>query len=168
MPYTSKPARAVSAEELVQCRPTAAFVGASWAALALGTVLFLFGLWNANALALSEKGFYFCVLMLGLYAAVSLQKSLRDREEGLPVSPLYHNISWAMLGLSALLMLIGLWNADLALSEKGFYGIAFAMSLFAVITIQKNTRDTRQIDALLQRVRYSHDAPRPEQNADND
>ncbi|UOP04810.1 inner membrane protein YiaA [Conchiformibius kuhniae] len=157
MSRRSKSLIAVEVKDLVQCRPTAAFVGASWAALALGATLFLFGLWNAPTLALSEKGFYFCVLLLGLYAAVSLQKSLRDREEGLPVSALYHNISWAMLGMSAFLMLVGLWNAALALSEKGFYGIAFAMSLFAVITIQKNTRDTRQIEALLRQAPYHDD-----------
>ncbi|MFQ4149078.1 YiaA/YiaB family inner membrane protein [Arthrobacter sp. LAPM80] len=36
---------------------------------------------------------------------------------------------------------IGLWNAELLLSEKGFYGIGFAMSLFAVVAVQKNIRD---------------------------
>ncbi|HLS66979.1 MAG TPA: YiaA/YiaB family inner membrane protein, partial [Pseudogracilibacillus sp.] len=40
---------------------------------------------------------------------------------------------------------IGLYNAgSITLSEKGFYGMAFALSLFAAITIQKNIRDTEQ------------------------
>ena len=39
-------------------KPTAAFVGASWAALLLGVVSFAVGLWNA-AMTRSEKGFYF-------------------------------------------------------------------------------------------------------------
>ena len=40
---------------------------------------------------------------------------------------------------------VGLWNATLLLSEKGFYAMAFILSLFAVITIQKNTRDLNAI-----------------------
>lgn len=93
---------------------------------------------------LNEKGYYFATLCLGLYAAVSLQKSVRDRTEGIPVSNLYHGISWVALSISVLLVVVGLWNAELALSEKGFYGIAFSLSLFAVISIQKNVRDLAQ------------------------
>ncbi|MFM7856321.1 MAG: YiaA/YiaB family inner membrane protein, partial [Flammeovirgaceae bacterium] len=37
---------------------------------------------------------------------------------------------------------IGLWNATLTLSEKGFYSMSFLLSLFAAITVQKNTRDS--------------------------
>jgi uncharacterized membrane protein YiaA len=36
---------------------------------------------------------------------------------------------------------VGLYNAQLALSEKGFYGMAFLLALFATIAIQKNVRD---------------------------
>ena len=39
------------------------------------------------------------------------------------------------------LMGIGLFNAKLALSEKGFYGMAFLLALFATVAIQKNVRD---------------------------
>jgi uncharacterized membrane protein YiaA len=42
-----------------------------------------------------------------------------------------------------------LWNADLLLSEKGFYGMAFLLSLFAAIAVQKNTRDVQYIDRSL-------------------
>ena len=42
---------------------------------------------------------------------------------------------------SITLLIIGLWNADLELSEKGFYGMSFLLSLFSAITVQKNTRD---------------------------
>ena len=47
---------------------------------------------------------------------------------------------------SILLLLIGLWNAELLLSEKGFYGIAFVLSLFGAITVQKNIRDISYVD----------------------
>ena len=35
---------------------------------------------------------------------------------------------------------------DLALSEKGFYGMSFTLALFAAIAVQKNTRDLKLMD----------------------
>lgn len=120
--------------------PTAAFIGASWTALFAGTLAYLVGLWNAQ-MQLNEKGYYFTVLMYGLFAAVSLQKSVRDRLQGIPVTGIYYSLSWFSLCLSILLLTVGLWNASLALSEKGFYGMSFVLSLFAVVAVQKNIRD---------------------------
>jgi uncharacterized membrane protein YiaA len=121
-------------------KPTAAFVGASWAALGIGTLSYLAALWN-SAMLLNEKGFYFVLILFGLFAAVSLQKSVRDRLEGIAVTDLYYGLCWIGLGLSGLLMLIGLWNAELPRSEKGFYGISFLFSLFGATAVQKNVRD---------------------------
>ncbi len=120
--------------------PTAAFVGASWTALFSGTLAYVIGLWNAQ-MQLNEKGYYFTVLMYGLFAAVSLQKSVRDRLQGIPVTGIYYSLSWFSLCLSILLLAIGLWNATLALSEKGFYAMSFVLSLFAAVAVQKNVRD---------------------------
>jgi len=92
-------------------------------------------------MALNEKGYYLTLLLFGLFAAVSLQKSVRDRVEDIPVSGLYYALCWFALLASLLLLLVGLWNATLALSEKGFYGMAFALSLFGAVAVQKNTRD---------------------------
>ena len=44
-------------------------------------------------------------------------------------------------------MSIGLWNAELTLAEKGFYSMAYLLSLFAAITVQKNTRDSVETKA---------------------
>ena len=42
-------------------------------------------------------------------------------------------------------MAIDLFNAgSIVLSEKGFYGMAYVLSLFAAITVQKNIRDTQR------------------------
>ncbi|GAA5178659.1 inner membrane protein YiaA [Niveibacterium umoris] len=123
-------------------KPTAAFVGASWAALFLGVGAFVAGLWNAQ-MQLNEKGYYFTVIMYGLFSAVSLQKCVRDRLEGIPVTGIYYGLAWVSVALSILLLAVGLWNATLAPSEKGFYGMAFALSLFAAVAVQKNTRDSR-------------------------
>ncbi|WP_417909284.1 inner membrane protein YiaA [Candidatus Electronema sp. PJ] len=121
-------------------KPTAAFVGAAWGALFLGIGAYLIGLWSAT-MQLNEKGFYFTVFMYGLFAAVSIQKTVRDELEGVPVTSIYYGLCWVSLGISILLLTVGLWNATLTLSEKGFYGISFALSLFAAITVQKNVRD---------------------------
>ena len=49
--------------------PSGAFIGASWAALIAGMATYVVGLWNAG-MALSGKGYYFVILMYGLFAAV--------------------------------------------------------------------------------------------------
>ena len=124
-------------------RPTGAFIGASWAALMVGAVVYLMGLWNAE-MQLNEKGYYFTLLMYGLFSAVSLQKSVRDRIEGIPVTGIYYGLCWVSLGLSVSLLTVGLWNATLAASEKGFYAMAFLLALFGAVAVQKNIRDVAQ------------------------
>lgn len=121
-------------------RPSGAFVGASWLALLIGGATFLIGLWNSN-MQLNEKGFYFTVLMYGLFSAVSLQKSVRDRMENIPVTGIYFGLCWVSLGLAILLLGIGLANISLTDSEKGFFAMSFVLSLFAAVTVQKNVRD---------------------------
>ncbi|MDJ0331568.1 inner membrane protein YiaA [Planococcus sp. S3-L1] len=124
--------------------PTGAFKGAAWGALLIGVSTYLIGLYNA-AMELNEKGYYITVMILGLYSAVSLQKAVRDRDEGIRVTNLYYGISWFALISAIALMAIGLFNAgSIILSEKGFYGISFILSLFAVVTVQKNVRDTEE------------------------
>jgi uncharacterized membrane protein YiaA len=43
------------------------------------------------------------------------------------------------------LLTIGLWNATLLPSEKGFYAFAFLLALFGAIAVQKNTRDSKMV-----------------------
>ncbi|WP_341888442.1 inner membrane protein YiaA [Variovorax sp. YR752] len=121
-------------------KPTAAFVAASWAALIIGAIVYLVGLWNA-AMQLNEKGYYFTILMYGLFSAVSLQKTVRDRLEGISVTGIYFGLCWVSLLLSVGLLAVGLFNASLAASEKGFYAMAFLLSLFGAVAVQKNVRD---------------------------
>lgn len=120
--------------------PTGAFVAASWVALLAGVITYLAGLWDAK-MALNEKGYYFTILMYGLFSAVSLQKSVRDRLDGIPVTALYFGLCWTSVALVLTLLTVGLWNAELTTPEKGFYAMAFLLSLFAAVTIQKNVRD---------------------------
>ena len=121
-------------------KPSAAFVGASWVALGTGMAGYLVGLWRAE-MQLNEKGYYFTILMFGLFAVVSLQKTVRDRLDGVPVTDLYYGLSWFSTLLSILLLVVGLWNATILPSGKGFYAFAFLLALFGALTVQKNTRD---------------------------
>ena len=128
--------------------PTPVFKGASLAALLIGVLAYLIGLYNAG-MELNEQGYYFAILIFGLYSSVSLQKAVRDKDEGIPVTNVYYGISWLALIISILLMAIGLYNAgSISLSEKGFYGMAFVLSVFAAITVQKNVRDAQRAKEL--------------------
>ncbi|KQV52158.1 inner membrane protein YiaA [Massilia sp. Root335] len=121
-------------------RPSPAFVGASWCAMIVGILAYLAGLWNAQ-MQLNEKGYYLTILLYGCFAAVSLQKTLRDRAESLPVTGMYVGLCWVSLIAAVGLLTVGLWNATLMPSEKGFYAMSFVLTLFAIVAVQKNVRD---------------------------
>lgn len=123
-------------------KPSNAFIAASWLALISGILSFIIGLWNAE-MELNEKGYYFTVLMFGLFAAVSLQKAVRDQLEGIPVTNIYFGIAWFSVLLAIVLLVVGLWNATMLRSEKGFYAMSFTLSMFAAVAVQKNTRDNQ-------------------------
>ncbi|MBU2877228.1 MULTISPECIES: inner membrane protein YiaA [Alteromonadaceae] len=120
--------------------PTKSYTYAAVAALIIGIGAYGVGLFNAQML-LNEKGYYLITLLYGLFSIVSLQKNVRDKAEGINTSSIYGSLSWISTGLAIALLVIGLINADLLLSEKGFYAMAYTLSLFAAVTVQKNVRD---------------------------
>jgi uncharacterized membrane protein YiaA len=122
-------------------KPSAAFIGASWVAMGAGMLGFLIGLSRAD-MQLNEKGFYFTVLMYGLFSVISVQKSVRDRLEGIAVTDIYYGLSWFSTIVAITLLVIGLWNASVLPSEKGYYAFSFLLALFGAIAVQKNTRDS--------------------------
>ncbi|MEO0556508.1 MAG: inner membrane protein YiaA [Bacteroidota bacterium] len=126
-------------------KPSNAFIGASWTALIAGVTAYFVGLWNAEML-LSEKGYYFIILLFGLFSVVSVQKSVRDKLEGIPVTEIYYGLSWFCTITAIVLLVIGLWNAELTLSEKGFYAMSYVLGMFSAIAVQKNTRDMKLAD----------------------
>lgn len=143
--HTILPKEKANKKDTSPFKPTMAFIGASWVALFAGVIAYNVGLWNAE-MELNEKGYYFTVLMFGLFSVVSVQKNVRDRLEKIKVSDIYYGLSWGAALLAILLLVIGLWNAELALSEKGFYGMSFTLSLFSAIAVQKNVRDSQLKD----------------------
>ena len=128
-----------------QNKPTKAFRIASLAALIVGVSAYFIGLYNAP-MALNEKGYYFTIMLFGLFSVVSLQKTVRDKMEGVPTTKAYFLVSAVATASAIALLVIGLLNAELLLSEKGFFGMAFTLSLFAAITVQKNVRDSQTTD----------------------
>lgn len=127
-------------------KPSTAFVGASWMTLILGMTSYCIGLYNSE-MAYNEKGYYFTILLFGLFSVISVQKSVRDKLEGIPVTDLYYSISWFSTIASIVLLIIGLWNADLLLSEKGFFGMSFVLGMFSALAVQKNTRDLKLFES---------------------
>lgn len=123
-------------------KPTKAFTLTCIAMLIAGTTAFVIGLSNAT-MELNEKGYYFAILIFGLFSFVSLQKNVRDKLEGLKISKAYSFMCWVSSGTAIALLAIGLINAELLLSEKGFYAMAYLLSGFAAITVQKNVRDSQ-------------------------
>lgn len=126
-------------------KTSSAFVSASWLAMGTGFIGYLIGLWRADMM-LNEKGYYFTILMFGLFGVVSLQKTVRDRLEGMRVSDMYYNICWFGTLTSIVLLIVGLWNASILPSEKGFYAFGFILALFGAIAVQKNTRDNMAVE----------------------
>lgn len=121
-------------------KPSNAYVISSWVATAAGVLGYSIGLLKAEML-LNEKGYYLTILLFALFAAISVQKCVRDKQEFIPMTNTYFIFSWVSLIASVILLIVGLFNAELLPSEKGFYAFGFLLSIFGAITVQKNTRD---------------------------
>jgi uncharacterized membrane protein YiaA len=123
-------------------KPSNAFIAASWTAMGIGMLGYFIGLWRSDML-LNEKGYYFTVVMFGLFSAISVQKAVRDKLEGIAVTEIYYGLSWFAVILCMVLLAVGLFNASMLPSEKGFYAFAFVLAIFGAIAVQKNTRDSQ-------------------------
>jgi uncharacterized membrane protein YiaA len=64
-------------------KPSFAFIAASWVAFGTGLIGYFTGVFGNKELQLSDKGYYFTVIMFALFAVISVQKSVRDRLEGI-------------------------------------------------------------------------------------
>ncbi len=127
-------------------KPSSAFIGASWIALGTGMIGYLIGLWRSD-MQLNEKGYYFTILLYGLFSVISLQKAVRDRLEKIKVTDIYFGLSWFSTLAAIVLLTVGLWNAELLPSEKGFYAFSFLLALFAAVAVQKNVRDVQMAES---------------------
>ncbi len=137
----------LNTESLSATIPSKSYTLASIAALVIGSAAYVIGLFNAQ-MSLNEKGYYLIVLLFGLFSMVSVQKAVRDEREGIKTSKMYTRICWFSSAIAVSLLTVGLYNAELLLSEKGFYAMAYTLSLFAVVVMQKNIRDRDSIEKI--------------------
>lgn len=121
-------------------KPPAAFIMGAWGFLFAGGLAYCISLWRAD---FDEflKALLLSVLIAGLAGAVVLQKSIRDRYEGVPVTSLFVGIAWISLLASTGMLAWTLWNAPMLPSEAAVYGLGYLLAVFAAITVQKNVRD---------------------------
>jgi uncharacterized membrane protein YiaA len=122
-------------------KPSFAFIALSWVAALAGVVLYGSMLFNSTALTWSDKNFFVAILVFAVYAAISVQKIVRDRIEGVPFTNLYYGVSWLSVIVAIGMFVNAIFSVNIALSERGFYGMAMLLTLFGAIAIQKNTRD---------------------------
>lgn len=64
-----------------------------------------------------------------------------NKLQSLNPSSTYMNLSFFTFLFSIVIFGIGLFNAEMALSEKGFYTIAIIFGFYSVVTLQKTLRD---------------------------
>ena len=125
-------------------KPTAAFVGASWIALTVFLVTYLVALWRMGVPSV-EVYFFVSVMLFGAFGVVAIVKSIRDREEGVPVTGFFLGLSW--VATLAPLALIGgylLNESTLDELQRGLLFLTYVATIFAVVVVQKNVRDTAE------------------------
>ena len=122
--------------KLASLKTTGSFVGASWGGVLIGVAGYLIGLYNAH-FSMVEKGLYLTILLYGLFSVISVQKTVRDRAEGIRTTNIYYGVAWGSVIASLTILTVFLWNADMLLVEKGYYGITMTFAMFGVIAVQK-------------------------------
>lgn len=134
--------------KLVPKKPTGEFIGVSWAVLLLAVIGFCVGIWHAPTMDLSEQGLYLVLFLFGLFAVVSIQKTIRDKVENVRVTNIYYGLSWGAVVIVVGFLSVCLYNADFGGYEKGFYAATMILALFAAIAVQKNVRDVAVFDEI--------------------
>lgn len=133
-------------------KPTAAFVGAGYAALALFSATYLVCLWRMDVPPV-EGFFYILALLFGLVGTIVLTKAIRDREDNIPVTGAFIGIGW--VAVIAPLFMMGLYLLNVsALDElqRGMLFLTYMASVFAMVVVQKSFRDIADYNAYARRV----------------
>ena len=128
-----------------------AFDAFAWIALFGGIIVYVIGLFRSQ-MEINEMGFYFAVLILGLFATISVQEVLRNRHEKIPVSGVYFSLALLALVSALTMFIIALFRVNLLPSEVGFYGISYFLTLFGAICVQKMVRDREDLGSRIMLV----------------
>jgi len=143
-------------------KPTAAFIAAGWSALAIFAATYLIALARMNVPD-TEIYFYLTVFLFALFGVIAVVKSVRDKEEGIPVTGAFYGLSW----VAALLPMAMIGVYLLAIStlnelQRGLLFLTFIAAIFAAIVVQKNTRDLAEYNATHQHETQHRDNPQLE------
>jgi uncharacterized membrane protein YiaA len=96
-----------------------------------------------------------------MFGVVAVVKSVRDKEDDIPVTPAFYGLSWVaalapMTGFSIYLL-----NLDtLDELQRGFLFLTYMFAIFASVVVQRNTRDLADWNATAKASRVAQ--PRPE------
>lgn len=122
-------------------KPSAAFVAAGWAALTVFAGTYAVSLWRMD-IPVIEAYFYVTIVLFGLFGVVSVVKSVRDKEDGIPVTGLFYGLAWvATIAPITIMSIYLLQISTLDELQRGFLFLTFVACVFAVVVVQKNTRD---------------------------
>lgn len=122
--------------------PTGAWQGVSWFAFGLGAVVFLYSVWYAPGITVGERYFLYTAALFSLYGCVGVSKVVRDRVEGIPVTPLFYGLSFvAAIAPFVLVAYNMVFDSTLPATTRALLGMAYALTAYATLGIAKNERD---------------------------
>lgn len=127
-------------------KPTAAFLGAAWVALGVAVLTYGVAIWRMPLTA-DQRWFYGTILAFGMFGVVAVVKSVRDREDGIPVTGAFYGLSWIAAIGPLVAISIYLLNSSAEELQRGFLFLAYMFAVFASVVVQRNTRDLAEWQA---------------------
>lgn len=128
-------------------KPSPVFIGASWLVMAFAAIAFTLVLYDL-ATETTVKGFYAMVVLFAMFGVVALSKSVRDKVEGIPVSPAFYGLSFAAVAIPAVALILMLIFSDFAIATRWLIFICAVLLVYATAAVQKNIRDLAAFNAL--------------------
>ncbi|MDF3826746.1 MULTISPECIES: YiaA/YiaB family inner membrane protein [unclassified Pseudocitrobacter] len=93
--------------------------------LCAGVILYVVCLWG-DCPQLTDKGYFLAVLVLGVFTVLTYQRlSGKEKDEGR-----FAGLCRFVLLLATGLMLVGIWNLPLSLTEKGLSVLAWFAAMY--------------------------------------
>jgi len=114
----------------------------SWFAFVLGPTTFFYTAWYAPTVGATDRFFLYTAVLFSFFGSLSVSKSVRDRQEGVPITGLFYGLSWvAALTPFVLVVYYLTFYSDMEGSYRALLGMAYSLATFAVLAIAKNERD---------------------------
>lgn len=128
-------------------KPSPVFMGASWMVVAFAAIAFTLVLYDLDTEA-TVKGFYAMVVLFAMFGVVALSKAVRDKIEGIPVSPAFYGLSFAAVGIPTVALVLMLIFSDFPVSTRWLIFICSVLLVYVTAAVQKNIRDLAAFNSL--------------------